>query len=294
MRIVSSRGLDGLAAALAQALGVRGLRIVAWDHCSNTEGPRRLVVENDAEPVAVVLHDSDDLDDPLTAEAVARAVRLSVVNQRLLDQQRTQLGELEAARSRLLAAADLARWRVGAELRRDVAPAMAAAAREIERARIAAAPVPPIELAEATNELAALRIEVTDMLRGIAPRELGGGSIRDALAALPQGLPLPVDLNIDSAVCASADVETTVFYVCAEALTNSVKHAQASRIAVTLDASDDVIKVRVADDGDGGADVGGFGLRGLCDRVAVSGGRLLVDSPPGGGTVISVELPMVN
>jgi signal transduction histidine kinase len=80
-------------------------------------------------------------------------------------------------------------------------------------------------------------------------------------------------------------------YVCSEALVNAEKHAGASRLTVDLSQDDRSVVLRVTDDGRGGADPAGSGLSGLADRLAVYGGRLRVESPPGAGTILTATLP---
>jgi len=141
-----------------------------------------------------------------------------------------------------------------------------------------------------TRELKTAQTEVMGLVSGVPPRRLGDGRLVDAIRAMTQRSGIPVEVTaapIDSDV----DTETTLFYVCSEAMTNTVKHAGARRIEVTLDEQADLITLRVSDDGRGGADPSGTGLQGLADRVASRGGRLRVDSPPGAGTTIMATLP---
>ena len=89
------------------------------------------------------------------------------------------------------------------------------------------------------------------------------------------------------------ELEATAYFIVAEALTNTVKHAQASRAEVTAAVEDDVLRVEVRDDGVGGADPDGrSGLLGLYDRVAAMDGELRVESPPGGGTAVAAIIPV--
>ena len=88
------------------------------------------------------------------------------------------------------------------------------------------------------------------------------------------------------------EVEASAYFIVAEALTNAVKHAQATRAEVTATVSDDRLLLVVRDDGIGGAEPEGHGLLGIGDRVAAFGGRLRIDSPRGGGTVLAAELPL--
>jgi signal transduction histidine kinase len=87
-------------------------------------------------------------------------------------------------------------------------------------------------------------------------------------------------------------VEATAYFVVAEALTNVAKHARAQRAAVTARIEDGALAVRVSDDGVGGARPDGSGLVGLADRLAVLGGRLRVESPTDGGTLIAAAIPL--
>ena len=91
-----------------------------------------------------------------------------------------------------------------------------------------------------------------------------------------------------------ADIEASAYFIVAEALTNVVKHAGAERATVVARVDGDVLQVVVSDDGAGGADPDGHGLLGLGDRAAALGGRLWVDSPPGGGTVVTAQLPLTE
>ena len=86
-------------------------------------------------------------------------------------------------------------------------------------------------------------------------------------------------------------VEAAAYYVVAEALANVQKHAGASRVIVHASTGENRLVVEVEDDGVGGADVDGEGLRGLADRVEALGGRLSLDSPAGGGTRLLAEIP---
>jgi signal transduction histidine kinase len=88
-------------------------------------------------------------------------------------------------------------------------------------------------------------------------------------------------------------VETAIYFVAAEALTNVAKYAHARRATVSVTSGDGTVAVEVSDDGRGGAHfAGGSGLRGLADRVAALDGRLELDSPPRGGTRLRAELPV--
>ena len=106
-------------------------------------------------------------------------------------------------------------------------------------------------------------------------------------------MPVVVDARIDGRLPAA--VEATAYFVVAEALTNASRHAEATRVRVGASVAAGALRLEIDDDGRGGADqAGGTGLLGLGDRVAALGGTLALDSPPGAGTRIRVELPCAS
>jgi signal transduction histidine kinase len=133
--------------------------------------------------------------------------------------------------------------------------------------------------------------EVRDLARGIHPPALDRG-LDAALATLAARSPVPVELDVDLTSRPSAAVETIAYYCVAELLTNIAKHSGARHAQVTVDQSGERMRVRVTDDGEGGAcRDNGTGLLGLAERVHTVDGRLDVESPDGGPTVIEIEMP---
>ena len=141
-------------------------------------------------------------------------------------------------------------------------------------------------LDDAVAEIAVAIDELRELAHGLRPSSLDAG-LGSALRELARRAPLPV--TVDSTVeRAAPDAETTAYFVASEALTNAVKHAHATRVAVCADRRDGKLIVRVADDGIGGATPhSGSGLRGMADRLAVVGGTLTIDSGLTGTTVIA-------
>jgi signal transduction histidine kinase len=88
------------------------------------------------------------------------------------------------------------------------------------------------------------------------------------------------------------EIEASAYFIVAEALTNVVKHARASRAAVRTVVEDGVVVLEVRDDGEGGADPGGDGLVGIADRVDALGGRMWIESAASAGTVLTAQLPL--
>jgi signal transduction histidine kinase len=133
--------------------------------------------------------------------------------------------------------------------------------------------------------------ELRDLARGIHPPVLTDRGLEAALAALVARSPLEVDLDVDLPVRPPAAQETAAYFVAAEALANASKHAEASRVAIRVREIDGTLVVRVEDDGRGGADPAGRGLRGLAQRVEALDGSLRVASPAGGPTVVEAVMP---
>jgi signal transduction histidine kinase len=112
-----------------------------------------------------------------------------------------------------------------------------------------------------------------------------------ALAEVVAESAVPIDASVVSERF-ETDIETGAYFACVEALANVAKHANATRVELTIERRDGRLHVVVRDDGMGGARREGSGLRGLADRVEALGGQLSVDSPKGGGTCVFVELPL--
>jgi signal transduction histidine kinase len=144
----------------------------------------------------------------------------------------------------------------------------------------------------AIEELASGLQDIRELAGGLHPSVLSERGLVAALEALALGAPVPLNLQAVPETPLPEAVEATVYYVVAEAVANVHKHAGASSIEVGVVRVNGSVIVEVADDGVGGADEEGTGLRGLADRVEALGGRLSVKSPPGGGTVLMAEIPL--
>ncbi len=149
-----------------------------------------------------------------------------------------------------------------------------------------------LELVDAARRGAMEAIaELRDLARGIYPPALGEG-LGAALAGLATRSDLPVELVVDLPERPSPAIETIAYFCAAELLTNAAKHSGAQRAKVEVLHQPGLVTMRVSDDGTGGARLGpGGGLAGLAERVKTVDGRLQVDSPAGGPTVVTVELP---
>jgi signal transduction histidine kinase len=117
------------------------------------------------------------------------------------------------------------------------------------------------------------------------------GGLRAGVRAFVSRLDLPVAVEVPGARL-PAETEASAYFIVAEALTNVVKHAHASRASVTATIEDGVLTLAVRDNGVGGADPQGHGLVGVADRVDALGGRLRIESGADGGTVLTARIPL--
>jgi signal transduction histidine kinase len=206
--------------------------------------------------------------------------------------------ELTASRARIVATADQTRRRIERDLHDGAQQQLVSL---VLRLRAARAAMPP-QLAELGTELGRVAAGLTGALdelreytRGIHPAILAEHGLGPALQTLASRSPSPVDLQVQVEGRLPERVEISAYYVVSEALANAVKHAHASAISVTAEASDEVLRVVVRDDGAGGADFNrGTGLVGLRDRVEALGGQIFLDSPRGAGTTLQVEFPLTH
>jgi signal transduction histidine kinase len=204
--------------------------------------------------------------------------------------------KLTASRARVVATADETRRR----LQRDVHDAAqqrlvhTIITLKLARDAIAAGGSATELVAEALSIAEQADRDLHDVVRGILPASLTRGGLRTGLESLVVDLPVPVELHV-SAPRLPAQIETTAYFVVAEALTNVVKHANASRAVVSVAVREESLSIDVSDDGTGGADPKqGTGLTGLLDRVEASDGALVITSPAGHGTTISATLPLAR
>jgi signal transduction histidine kinase len=202
--------------------------------------------------------------------------------------------ELNASRARLVAAADEERRRVvrdlhdGAQQRLvHTVVSLKLAQQALERHDADA----PSLVSEALQHAELATHELRELAHGILPTALTTGGLRTGVEALASRMPVPVKIEIP-ADRPPAAIEATAYFVVAEALTNVAKHASAASAAVAARVEDGTLHVEVRDDGVGGARPDGSGLLGLADRLAAHDGRLRVESPADGGTLVAAAIPI--
>ena len=198
--------------------------------------------------------------------------------------------ELRASRARLVSVADAERKRIQRNLHDGAQQRLTSVLLSLGRVRASSGePDPLLELA--IDELAAGLHEIRQLAGGLHPAMLTERGLGAALEALAMRAPVPLELEAVPDRRLPEQLEVAAYYVVAEALANVQKHAGACRVSVCATADDRCLHVSVTDDGVGGADETGGGLRGLADRVEALGGTLTLDSPAGGGTRIRAEMP---
>ena len=206
--------------------------------------------------------------------------------------------ELRASRARIVEAADAARRRIERDLHDGAQKRLVSLALDVQvaRKRVAADPgVAGPALERLGRELAETSAELRELARGIHPAVLTERGLAPAVAALAGRTPLAVEVLAVPAGRLPPPVEAAAYYTVSEALTNVVKYARASRVAVRLEAGDEALVVEVRDDGVGGARAQtGSGLSGLADRVGAFDGVLELDSPLGRGTTVRAVLPLAE
>jgi PAS domain S-box-containing protein len=206
--------------------------------------------------------------------------------------------ELAASRRRIVAASDDARRRIERDLHDGTQQRLVSLTLGL---RAAEADVPP-ESGALRTELSAIAAGLTEALtdlqelsRGIHPAILSQGGLVPALRTLARRSTTPVDLDLDIEpdLRLPAPIEVGAYFVASEALANATKHAQASRIEVSLAPCDGSLRLSIRDDGVGGADAArGSGLVGLTDRVEALGGTIEIESALAEGTSLVVTLPL--
>jgi signal transduction histidine kinase len=231
---------------------------------------------------------------PLPADAEARLAGFTDLAATAIANAEAQAART-ASRARVVAAADAARRRIERDLHDGAQQRLVSLGLQVRMAQ--AAPPGSGELVQwlggVAAELAEVVEELREIARGLHPVILAQGGLRPALKALARRSAVPVELDVKVEGRLPEQVELAAYYVVAEALTNTAKHAHASVAEVQVATSRGALHVRVRDDGRGGAEFGlGSGLVGIKDRAEALGGRISLHSPPGAGTAVDIALPL--
>ncbi len=299
---------DDVRDALASALGDPSLELAFWlpadERYVDPRGnpldvtPRMgrtvTVLEHDGRRVAALVHDPALDDEPELLAAVGATASLTLENARLQAELSAQLAEVRASRARIVEAGDAERRRLERDLHDGAQQRLLGIRLALQLARGRLGDEREVEelLAEADAEVVGALEELRSLARGIHPPVLTDEGLGPALAALARRAPVQVELDVSPERWPER-VEATAYFVASEALANVAKHAGATRATVAVSRTNGRVSVEVADDGIGGADADGAGLRGLRDRVEALDGRLEVESPALGGTRVTAAIPCV-
>jgi len=207
-----------------------------------------------------------------------------------------RVSELEISRERVVDAAETERRRIERDLHDGAQQRLVALAMELGRAQARFADdvdAARVLVDQAHAQAKEALIELRNLVRGVHPPVLTDRGLDAALSGLAALCPVPVDVHVDVPVRPKSSVEAVAYFMVAEALTNVAKHSRASHAKVVVEGHGfpGTLTVMVSDDGIGGADITSPGLSGLADRVSGVDGRLSVESPSGGPTIIAAELP---
>jgi len=204
--------------------------------------------------------------------------------------------ELETSRERVVDAAERERLRIERDLHDGAQQRLVAMAMDLGRAKAKFADDPDAArklVDQAHSQAKEALSELRNLVRGVHPPVLTERGLDAALSGLAALCPVPVEVHVDVPVRPKSSVEAVAYFVVAEALTNVAKHSRASHAKVVVEGHGypGTLTVMISDDGIGGANADGPGLAGLADRASGVDGRLTVESPSGGPTIIAAELP---
>ncbi len=214
-----------------------------------------------------------------------------------------QVESLTESRAAALAAADSERRRIERDLHDGAQQRLVSLAMNLGMTRTTMTDVPETArkaIEQAHEEAKQALTELRDFVRGLHPAVLDELGLDAALSGIAARSAVPVRLMVDLPRRPPPAIEAVAYFVVAEALTNVAKHAHATQVDISVEVEPDRygvdrLRLIVADNGRGGAKHdGGTGLRGLGQRIGSVDGTLRIDSPPGGPTVIVVELPCAS
>jgi len=303
-------GRGALRDALAAAVGDRGLELAYWVPSQNAyvdaegrpmqvdpppEGKIATRIEHDGRRVAAIVHAAGLAEEQELVQTVGAAAALTLENERLDAELRASVAELRASRARIVQAGDEQRRRIERDLHDGAQQRLMALGINLRllREQIESNPQDAIELLDASlQELSEATGELRELARGIHPAVLNDRGLPAALNALARRSPVPVEVLETPCDRLPRPIESAVYFVVAEALTNAARYATAHSVTVSVVRRNSQVEIDVTDDGVGGADPEhGSGLRGLHDRVAALDGHLQLASTARKGTTLRAQIP---
>ena len=299
-------------ASLREILGDPALELFWWNWedecyvnvrarpCEPDPGPGRALtfVGYETRKVGAVVHDEQLLDEPEFHGSFVPTIRIAMERDRLHRDLMRNLEELKASRLRIVKAGDTERRRLERNLHDGAQQRLVTTLLTLRRLEQAVAGRPELEepVQAARRELESAIEELRELSRGLHPPLLARRGLAAAIRSATARSAIPIELDLDIPDELPPAVEAAAYYVCAEAVTNTVKHAQASQVWLTIARDDGTVRVDVRDDGVGGAcidcDEEATGLGGLRDRVETLDGTLEIVSPEGEGTLLLARFPI--
>jgi signal transduction histidine kinase len=303
-------GRTALREVLAEALGDPALEIAYWvpetSSYVDPEGrPATLPeagsgrfateVEHGDQPVAAIIHDASLENERDLVRTVGAGAAAALRNERLDAELRAKVVELRASRSRIVQAGYDERRRLERDLHDGAQQRLMALGINLRlaRDRVERDPQEAVELLDTSlQELSEATGELRELARGIHPAVLTDRGLEAAIKGLAGRSPVPVEVVETPVDRLPSSIESAIYFVVAEALTNAARYAEAQRVMVSVVRRNGQVEVEVSDNGLGGADPDqGSGLRGLHDRVGALDGRLQVTSVGGEGTTLKASIP---
>lgn len=256
------------------------------------------LVDYESRRVGAIAHDPRLLEHPEFLDRFVPTMRIAMERDRLHRDLVRKLEELRASRLRMARAGDQERRRLERNLHDGAQQRLLVALLALRRLEERVAPddeVAPL-VRSAREELEGAIADLRELARGLHPPLLARRGLAAAVRAAVARTELPVELDLRLGSGLAPELDAAAYYVCAEAVTNTVKHAGATRVWLRLVQEPGVLVVEVRDDGVGGASIDGVtdasGLSGLRDRVEALGGTLEITSPAGEGTRLTATFPL--
>ena len=262
------------------------------------ERPGRAItpVEYESRKIGLIAHDPKLLERPEFLTVFVPMMRIAMERDRLHRDLNAKIDQLHASRQRLVEASEAERRRLERNLHDGAQQRLVVAllgVRTVEQ-RLADDEVLAAIARGAREELEAAIEDLRELARGLHPPLLAREGLAAAVRAGADRASLPIELDVQLDAKLPDALEAAAYYVCAEAVTNAVKHAQATQVWMRIAQENSALTVEVRDDGVGGAqlDSDGTGLEGMRDRVDALDGTLTIDSPPGEGTRLVAVFPV--
>jgi signal transduction histidine kinase len=278
----------------------RELYVDVDDHVAFPESSGRTVtpIEYESRKVGAIAHDPRLLERPEFLDSFVPTMRIAMERDRLHRDLVAKIDELKASRARLVKVADAERRRLERNLHDGAQQHLTIvllALRRLEQRVARDEELAPI-VTSAREELQDAIEDLRELARGLHPPRLAQYGLAAAVRAASLRSPIPVELELCFDQDLPSEIAVGAYYVCAEAVTNTVKHAQATKVWISIVQDAGSLAVDVRDDGVGGAciecDGDTTGLGGLRDRVEALDGSVELDSPTGGGTRLVAVFPL--